>query len=74
MGGWDTGILKAGETATVTFNQPGTYSYTCAPHPFMIGQIVVSGEGVASAPATVVESPVPKTAGAPAPAPHGVAH
>ena len=39
-GGWDTGILKGGETATVTFNRPGTYNYTCTPHPFMIGQIM----------------------------------
>ena len=67
-GGWDTGILKNGESATVTFNRPGTYSYTCTPHPFMIGQIIVTGEAVASAPATVVDSPAPKTSGASAPA------
>ena len=55
-GGWDTGILKNGESATVTFNRPGTYSYTCTPHPFMIGQIIVTGPEIASAPAVVVES------------------
>jgi hypothetical protein len=32
----------------------------------MIGQIIVTGETVSSAPATVVDSPVPKTIGAPA--------
>jgi plastocyanin len=69
-GGWDTGILKNGESATVTFNRPGTYSYTCTPHPFMIGQIIVTGAAVASAPATVVDSPAPKTSGASAPALH----
>jgi hypothetical protein len=40
----------------VTFNKPGTYSYICTPHPFMIGQIIVTGPEVASAPAVVVES------------------
>jgi alcohol dehydrogenase (cytochrome c) len=65
-GGWDTGILKGSETATVTFNRPGTYNYTCTPHPFMIGQIIVTGETVSSASATVVESPMPRAIGAPA--------
>ena len=26
-GGWDTGLLAKGESASVTFNQPGTYTY-----------------------------------------------
>jgi quinohemoprotein ethanol dehydrogenase len=46
-GDWDTGMLSGGETATVTFNRPGTYNYTCTPHPFMIGQIIVTGEAAA---------------------------
>jgi plastocyanin len=74
MGGWDTGILKGGETATVSFNRPGLYNYTCTPHPFMIGQIIVTGEAVLSAPAIIVHSAPPKTAGAPEPSSHGVAH
>src|SRR5262249_8655778 len=69
-GGWDTGILKGGETATVRVNRAGTYNYTCTPHPFMIGQISVTGETVPSGPATVVDSPVPKAIGAPARADH----
>jgi hypothetical protein len=64
-------MLAGDETATVTFNRPGTYNYSCTPHPFMIGQIIVTGEGVGSAPAIVVESPAPKTADAPGPAGHG---
>ena len=59
-GGWDTGLLAKGETASVTFNQPGTYTYNCTPHPSMIGQIIVTGQAVASAPATVVETAAPK--------------
>jgi plastocyanin len=56
-GGWDTGLLTKGESATVTFNRPGTYTYICTPHPSMIGQIIVTGQAVADAPATVVEGP-----------------
>jgi plastocyanin len=70
-GDWDTGMLTGGETATVTFNRPGTYTYTCTPHPFMIGQIIVTGEAVASVPAIVVDSPGQKTPAAPASAEHG---
>ena len=61
-GGWDTGLLAKGESATVTFNQPGTYSFTCTPHPSMIGQIIVTGPAVTSAAATVVDSSASKSA------------
>src|SRR5580704_17185887 len=54
-GGWDTGLLAKGETATVTFNKPGTYAFNCTPHPSMIGQIVVTGAAVAGAQATVLD-------------------
>jgi plastocyanin len=63
-GGWDTGLLAKGETASVTFNQPGTYNFTCTPHPSMIGQVIVTGPAVGSAPAVVVESAGKPTAGA----------
>jgi quinohemoprotein ethanol dehydrogenase len=59
-GGWDTGLLAKGETASVTFNRPGTYTYICTPHPSMIGQIIVTGPAVASGPATLVETTAPK--------------
>ena len=55
-GGWDIGLLSGGEAGSVIFNKPGTYSYICTPHPFMIGQIIVTGPEVASAPAVIVES------------------
>ena len=57
-GGFDTGLLAKGESATVTFNKPGTYAFTCTPHPSMIGQVIVTGPEIASAAATVVEGPV----------------
>jgi len=62
--GWDTGLLVHGESATVIFNRPGTYSFNCTPHPSMIGQIIVTGPALASVPATVVDSPAAKSNGA----------
>ncbi len=40
-GSFNTGILKAGQSASHTFAQAGTYSYFCQPHPFMKATIVV---------------------------------
>jgi plastocyanin len=54
-GGWDTGLLTKGQSASVTFNQPGTYNFICSPHPSMIGQVIVTGQAIANAPPTVVE-------------------
>lgn len=56
LGGWDIGLLMNGESASVTFNKPGTYVYQCTPHPFMIGQIIVTGPEIAAAPPVVVEA------------------
>lgn len=42
-GAFDSGNLNSGETTTVYFDTPGTYSYLCAPHPWMKGTITVSG-------------------------------
>jgi quinohemoprotein ethanol dehydrogenase len=73
-GGWDTGLLAKGESASVTFNQPGTYTYVCTPHPSMIGQIIVTGQAVAAVPATVVQQPGPRPPGTPTPSPDHGAH
>jgi plastocyanin len=40
-GGWDTGDVKPGEAASITFDKPGTFVYVCQPHPWMIGEITV---------------------------------
>ena len=40
-GSFDTGILKKGQTGSHTFNQAGTFSYFCKPHPFMKASVVV---------------------------------
>ena len=40
-GSFNTGILKAGQSGSHTFNQAGTFSYFCQPHPFMKATVVV---------------------------------
>ena len=37
----DSELLAVGETYSQTFNQPGTFSYHCTPHPYMKGKIIV---------------------------------
>lgn len=61
-GGWDTGMLATGQSVSVTFNRPGTYNFNCSPHPSMIGQIIVTGEPVPSAPQVVVRRSGPAPA------------
>ena len=58
-GSFDTGLLQAGQSATVTFNNPGKFAYYCQPHPFMKGVIQVEGppRGSATAVAGTVTSP-----------------
>lgn len=41
-GNIDSGLIKAGESFTVTFDKPGTYEYFCAIHPGMKGTVNVS--------------------------------
>jgi quinohemoprotein ethanol dehydrogenase len=38
---WDTGDINPGETRTINFDTPGTFTYVCSPHPWMIGQVIV---------------------------------
>jgi amicyanin len=40
-GSFDSGILQKGQTSSHTFNQAGTFTYFCKPHPFMKGTVVV---------------------------------
>ena len=40
-GAFDTGIFPAGESRSHTFNEAGTFSYICTPHPNMRGTVVV---------------------------------
>ena len=40
-GSWNSGLIAPGATWRRTFERPGTYEYTCTPHPQMKGTIVV---------------------------------
>lgn len=40
-GAFDTQLIGKGQSASIQFNYPGTYTYTCVIHPFMHGTINV---------------------------------
>lgn len=40
-GGFDTGRIRPGKAASVTFKRRGTFLFHCTIHPFMHGRIVV---------------------------------
>lgn len=41
QGGFDTGVLRAGQSASHQFTSPGTFSYFCSIHPNMRASVVV---------------------------------
>lgn len=44
-GSFDTGRIEPGQQATVTFDEPGSFPYSCAFHPIMTGTVEVKDEG-----------------------------
>lgn len=46
-GGFDSGNLDPSEGFSWYFDQPGTFQYVCALHPWMTGKVIV-GDGIAS--------------------------
>lgn len=40
-GSFDTGTMNEGDTAEITFDEPGEYSYFCEIHPEMLGLVTV---------------------------------
>lgn len=40
-GGWTTGPIQPGQSATVKFDKPGSFTYICKDHPWSIGQLIV---------------------------------
>ena len=40
-GGFDSGLIQPGQSWSHTFDAPGTYDFSCTPHPFMKGTVVV---------------------------------
>lgn len=48
---FDTGRLQYGQSAKVTFNNIGTFTYYCAVHPYMHGTVIVTAAGAPTNPA-----------------------
>jgi plastocyanin len=40
-GEWSSPFMAIGDAFTQTFPTPGEFSYHCAPHPFMLGRVIV---------------------------------
>ena len=40
-GSFDSGFLSTGQTFSYTFDQPGTFEYSCLPHPWMRARVEV---------------------------------
>ncbi|HJU65255.1 MAG TPA: plastocyanin/azurin family copper-binding protein [Gemmatimonadaceae bacterium] len=41
VGRWDSGTVSPGNTFSVTFDESGTFTYHCVPHPFMRATVIV---------------------------------
>jgi plastocyanin len=39
--GWRTEVLSKGDSATITFDTPGAYTYHCSIHPYMKAVVTV---------------------------------
>ena len=44
-GSFDTGVFGAGGSRSVTFDDAGTFTYICTPHPNMEGTVIVEAAG-----------------------------
>jgi len=49
-GYWDSSLIMAGSSYTKSFESfdPGTYPYHCMVHPWMLGTIILEGDGVSA--------------------------
>jgi len=60
QGEFDTGILNAGESDSVTFSEAGSFDYICTVHPQMTGTVVVEAAGTTE-PSPTIGDPVTVT-------------
>lgn len=44
---WDSSLVKSGGTYSFTFHNEGDYKYFCEVHPWMTGEVIVSGSPIA---------------------------
>ena len=57
-GSFDSGLVAPGSSASIDFATPGVYMYTCMPHPWMKGFVVVSSDAPGATPMAMVEGSV----------------
>ncbi len=67
---WDSALINDGTTFEYQFNEPGTFLYFCAVHPFLQRGIMhVQGSAATDTPEPPTSTPVPPTATTPLPSP-----
>jgi plastocyanin len=44
-GSFDSGAIDPGDSWSHTFREPGVFEFTCTPHPFMRGVVIVRAQG-----------------------------
>jgi plastocyanin len=54
-GSFDSGLVPPGASATIEFDTPGIFAYSCSPHPWMKGTVVVSADAPSASPMAMVE-------------------
>jgi len=70
-GSWDTGDIAQGASVSITFDTPGTFTYHCAIHTYMVASITVTEAGGQPAPTEAPAQPTEAPA-APTQAPSGM--
>ena len=58
-GDWDSGRLASGQQFSLTFDEPGTFSYLCTIHPSMTATVIVTAPEPASVAPTPTSEPTP---------------
>jgi plastocyanin len=56
-GSWNTGNIAQGQSASITFDTPGTFTYHCSIHPNMTASITVTEAGGQPAPTEAPAAP-----------------
>ncbi|HEV8468796.1 MAG TPA: cupredoxin family copper-binding protein [Candidatus Limnocylindria bacterium] len=66
---WDTGVIRAGGSASITFTSAGTFAYHCAIHAFMKGTVIVLATSTPPPPPPTAPPPTPVRTAPPTAAP-----
>jgi len=54
-GSFDTGLVNQDASASIEFDTPGVFAYTCSPHPWMKGFVVVTADAPGPTPMAMIE-------------------